>query len=333
MKLGKVSENGLKRYVLQQVNNDFDKKVSGASIGVDCAIFSCDDNIYMGTAVQEAAVAGQADTEPVTPIADLFVKVANNLYAGCSRPVAAMVTLLLPEDVEGDLIKEIMKSANEAANNLGMPIIGGQTKVTKAVNLPFAVVTGYSIIDRENFEAPKAKPGQDIVLTKWIGLEGTAIYAQEFETSIKTRYPAYLVEEAAGFGRYLSIEKEAKLAEDTYMHDLSEGGVFAALWEMAEGSKVGLTVDLKKIPIRQETVEVCEHMGVNPYELKSGGSLLITCDDGVALVDKLLQAGINAAIIGKVTDSNDRLILNEDETRYLDRPKMDEIYRISEKRN
>ncbi len=64
------------------------------------------------------------------------------------------------------------------------------------------------------------------------------------------------------------------------MHDASEGGIFAGLWEMAEGAGVGLTIDMKKLPLRQETVEVCEYCNVNPYELRSGGSLIIASPEG-----------------------------------------------------
>jgi len=116
------------------------------------------------------------------------------------------------------------------------------------------------------------------------------------------------------------------------MHDASEGGIFAALWEMAEGAGVGLTIDLKKLPIRQETVEVCEYLGVNPYELKSGGCLVMTTEDGVGLVNTLETEGIPAVIVGKITDSNDRIIRNEDEVRYMDRPKQDEIYKREERK-
>ena len=100
----------------------------------------------------------------------------------------------------------------------------------------------------------------------------------------------------------------------------------AALWELAEGAGVGLTIDIKKIPVRQETVEVCNQLNVNPYELLSGGCLLMTTRNGTGLAADLEAAGIPAAVIGRTTDSNDRLILNDGEERYLDRPAQDGIY-------
>ena len=109
---------------------------------------------------------------------------------------------------------------------------------------------------------------------------------------------------------------------------MTEGGIFGALWEMAEASGVGLEIDLKKIPIRQETVEVCEFFGVNPYLLISSGCMLMAAQDGNHLVRELEKAGIKATIIGKATAGNDRVLLNEDERRFLEPPKTDELYKV-----
>ena len=124
---------------------------------------------------------------------------------------------------------------------------------------------------------------------------------------------------------------EAKIAKEwgaSAMHDITEGGVFGALWEMGSGSGVGLDIDLKSIPIRQETVEVCEALGLNPYILMSSGSMLISTRDGHGLVQKLARAGIHAAVVGKATDGNDRILRNGEDTRYLDKPQSDELYKI-----
>lgn len=341
MKLGKVSESVLKRSVLRQIHTKRDEILSGAGIGEDCAIFALSDAEVLVSCVQEAAVAVQAavvsaDTDCVeggfsVPMACLIQKCANNLAVSGAVPIAAMMTLLLPETIEEPVMKELMKEAEDACRKLSMQIAGGQTRVSGGVTVPFAIVTGYGKAEKKNYRtANAAKPGQDIVLSKWIGLEGTAFLAKRNRKKLTGRYPMYLVEEAAGFDRFLSVIPEAATAMKSgvcAMHDASEGGIFAALWELAEGAGVGLTIDLKKLPIRQETVEVCEYLGKNPYELQSGGCLVMTGEDGLGLVAALAAEGIPATVIGKITDSNDRIILNEDEVRYMDRPKQDEIYK------
>lgn len=335
MKVGKVSESVLKHSILHQIYTKCDEVLSGAGIGGDCAIFALSDSEVLATCAREAAVAIKADVGELgscqVAIAHLIQKCANNLAVSGAVPIAAMITLLLPEATEPEDIKKLMGEAESACKELSMQIAGGQTRVTEAVAAPFAVVTGYGKVPGQQYHTVKAaKPGQDIVLSKWIGLEGTAILARRNREKLLARYPAYLAEEAADFDRYLSVIPEAATAAKSgvcAMHDASEGGIFAALWELAEGAGVGLTIDLKKIPLRQETVEVCECCGVNPYELMCGGCLIMTTEDGPGLTAALAEEKIPAVIIGRTTDSNDRIIRNEEEVRYMDRPKRDEIYR------
>ena len=311
----------------------------------------------MVTCVQEGVVELQCENDlaeaeredlSVMPMHRIFQKSANNLAAAGAEPVAAELVIFLPESVEEPELKALMVEAEAAAEELNIQIIGGQTRVSSAIRQPIATVTGYGIIkdnkediagvDRAATEKQKAAgnqslAGQDIIITKWIGLEGTADLVARNQEGLLTRYPAYLVEEAAAFDRYYSILPEAATAVKSggcTMHDASEGGIFAGLWEMAEGAGVGLTIDMKKLPLRQETVEVCEYCNVNPYELRSGGSLIIASAEGTAVVEALAAEGIPATIVGRFTDSNDRLILNEDEVRYMDRPRRDEIYKEAE---
>ena len=331
----------MKRSVLRQLKTKRKEVLNGAEIGKDCAIFSfCDRNVI--SCIQEASVAAKASagrrqagyTVRYT-IAQLIQKCANNLAASGAEPVAAMVALLLPEDTEELELKTLMIEAEEKCRELSMDIAGGQTRITADVSSPIAVVTGFGrdledTVDADHI-ARKAAPGQDIVVSKWIGLEGTAFLAERCSGMLHSRYPAYLVEEAADFHRYLSILPEAAVAVESgvcAMHDASEGGIFGALWELAEGAGVGLTIDLKKLPLRQETVEVCECCNVNPYQLLSGGCLIMTTEDGRGLVDSLTARQIPAVIVGKVTDRNDRILLNGEEVRYMDRPTTDELYRF-----
>lgn len=270
-------------------------------------------------------------------MAQLIQKCANNLAASGAEPVAAMVAMLLPETLEESELKALMAEAEKKCRELSMDIVGGQTRITRAAASPVAVITGFGSMPPGNHPAGyayrSAAPGQDVVVSKWIGLEGTAFLAECCGEKLRSRFPAYLVEKAAGFHSYLSVLPEAAAAMESgvcAMHDASEGGVFAALWELAEGAGVGLTIDLKKLPLRQETVEVCEFCSINPYQLLSGGCLIMTAEDGQGLVEGLHARQIPAVIVGKVTDKSGRLLLNEEEVRYMDRPARDELYRFLE---
>ena len=356
MKSGKISVNVLKRSVFKQIRAKREEVVNGAGMGADCAVFTFADGDMTVSCIQEAPVAVQEDSAFLREAAEiaqeaggaessgksgnnfaerrtmaqLIQKCANNLAAKGAEPVAVLITLLLPENTEEPDIKKLMAEADGACQELHMQIAGGQTRVTTAVKVPCGVVTGIGKISKETHHRLRgAAPGQDVVISKWIGLEGTSLLARQYGELLSECLPVYFVEEAAGFDRLLSVVPEAATAVKSgvcAMHDVSEGGIFGALWELAEGAGVGLTIDLKKLPLRQETVEVCECCNVNPYELLSGGCLLMTCEDGSALVSALRAEGIAAVTVGKVTDSNDRILVNEDEVRYLDRPKVDQIY-------
>ncbi len=311
MRPGKVSDSVLKRSVLKQIHTRRQEVLNGAGVGEDCAVFASADGFF--TCVSEAAVAGKAD------MARVLIKCVNNLATAGARPIAALITLLLPEDAQEQQLKDLMAGAEESCSRLQMQIAGGHTAVSRHVDCPIACVTAHGIPDPdiEMGKPSAAKPGQDIVLTKWIALEGTAILTRKNEERLLKRYPAHLVEEAA----------VAAKSGVRAMHDASEGGILAALWEMAEGSGVGLKIDMRKIPIRQETVEVCELCEVNPYTLASGGCLILAADHGQTLVEQLAGEKIPATVIGQFTDSHDRLIYNGDEKRYLDKPAQDEIFR------
>ncbi len=112
------------------------------------------------------------------------------------------------------------------------------------------------------------------------------------------------------------------------MHDVTEGGIFGALWEIGAASNVGLEIDLKAIPIKQETVEICEFFDINPYQLISSGSMLMIAADGKELVEALAKEGVCATVIGKVIAGNDRVIVRDDERRFLEPPKTDELYKV-----
>ncbi len=344
MKVGKVSESVLKRSVLKPIKNRRPEILNGAGVGVDCAIFTLSDSENCVTCMQEGCIGQELcpingaispeEAEGVTPqisLQHLMQKCVNNLSVAGAEAFGVQLTLLLPTAAEEPDIKALMRQAEAAAEEMKLQIMGGQTRVTELVSAPFAVVTGYGRLP-ENCTLTGIKPGQDIVLSKWIGLEGTAILAMENREGLLTRYPAYLVEDAEQFHKYYSVAPEAATAVKSgvcAMHDASEGGIFTALWELAETAGVGLTIDMKKLPLRQETVEVCEYCNVNPYELLSGGCLVMTTQDGPGLVAALEEQNIPARLVGKVTDSKDRILINGEETRYMERPRTDEIYQVN----
>ena len=198
-------------------------------------------------------------------------------------------------------------------------------------------MTGVGKLSKEEMVTTSGlQVGQDLVLTKWAGLEGTAIIANDHEEELLTRYTRDFIKGAQGFMEHISVIKEARIGKGygvTAMHDVTEGGIYGALWEIAAASGVGVEVDLKRIPLKQETVEFCEFFDLNPYKLISSGCMLMGTHRGNDLVQALEREGISAAVIGKVTEGHERIVLNEEERRFLEPPKSDEIYKVGQTSN
>lgn len=326
MKVGKIPENVLKRSVFKQLHTKRDEVVLGAGVGEDCAALKlAEDEVFV------------ISTDPITgtakDIGELAIQITvNDLASSGAEPIGVMLTMLLPENVSEQELKTVMSQVESACEKNQIQVMGGHTEVTKAVNQIVISVTGVAKVKNGRLvSTAAAEPGMDILVTKWIGIEGTAILAKEKEAELSTRYAKPFLETAKAFDQYLSVLPEAATAIKSgvaAMHDITEGGVFGALWELAEASGVGLEIDLKKIPLKQETVEICEYFGISPYELISSGSMLMAAKDGNRLVMELQKAGIPAVIIGKATAGNDRILRNDDESRYLESPKTDELYKV-----
>lgn len=326
MKIGKVPESVLKRSILKQIHTKRKEVLLGAAVGEDCAAVELGEGeIFV------------LSTDPITGTAEDIGSLAitvtlNDLASAGAKPLGVMLTVLLPEEITEQDIRQMVRQAEEACSRADVQIMGGHTEVTTAVTRPVITVTGVGKAKKGTLiSTAGAKAGMDIVVTKWVGLEGTSILAKEKKAELLTRFSEYFILQAQNFDKMISVLPEASAAVKSgvsAMHDVTEGGIFGALWEMAESSGVGLEIELKKIPLKQETVEICEFFDINPYELISSGAMLMAANDGNQLVLDLKKAGIPACVIGKATDGNDRVLLNGEERRFLEPPKTDELYKV-----
>ncbi|MBH1940749.1 AIR synthase family protein [Mobilitalea sibirica] len=326
MNLGKIPETVLKRSVLNQIKHRRNEVLVGPSVGEDCSVLAIaeDEVIVMST---------DPITGTIKDIGTFAVHItANDIASEGAQIIGIMLSILLPEQTQEQELKTIMKDIEAVCETLDIEVIGGHTEVTKAVNQPIITVTGVGKMKRsEIIKTSGAIPGHEIVMTKWAGLEGTAIIAAEKEQELLSKYTAGFLEGAKRMLDHISVVRESVIAREvgvTSMHDVTEGGVFGALWEMGAASKVGMEVDLTKILLKQETVEICEFYDINPYMLISSGCMLIVTDKANRLVDSLKAEGIPAAVIGHITQGNERIVMNGDEKRYLEPPKGDELYKV-----
>ncbi len=326
MKIGKIPETVLKRSVFKQIKHRREEVIVKPGVGEDCSVLDLGPN-------QMLVLSTDPITGTANEIGTLAVHItANDIASSGAELIGIMLTIILPDGARESDLREMMQEIERACSELNMEVIGGHTEVSAAVRQPIVTVTGVGKIQKDSLITTAGlKPGQELVMTKWAGLEGTAIIAGEKEEELKTKYTSDFIQGAKDFMKHISVVKEARIGKNlgvTAMHDVTEGGIYGALWEIAAASKVGLKIDLKKIPIKQETVEICEFYDLNPYLLISSGCMLMGTNNGNELVEELAKAGISAAVIGRVTDGHERIIVNDEEMRYIEPPKSDELYKV-----
>lgn len=327
MKSGKISEAQCKRSVLKLLPEDSDRVLQGAGIGNDYAMLQMGGSQRLATAMATSTL----NTEHSARYA--FCRACNKLATGGSRPLAIMAGIWLPARGNEDRIKEVIKELSALCTEAGIDYIGGHTELLEELRTPIIAVTVYGEGSHTELTdtVQKVRAGESLVMLGYAGLEATAMLLQDRWEELHSRYAESYLYTAKNLTAKLDLWKELiKLSPKTatYIHDCSTGGVFAALWEIGEVGGCGIEVGIRQIPIRQETIEVCEYFDINPYMALSGGSAIVVTQEPESVIQQMTELGLNAAVIGYTTDTNDRIIKNEDDNRYLTPPKGDDIYKI-----
>lgn len=323
MKAGKISETVLARSVLKQLRTTRAEVLAAPAEGSDAAV------IRAGEQAVACAVSAMPLTAPARVPFNIYTA-ANNLACRGVRPVGILVGLMLPTSASEQVLRGLTGEIESVCAREHMQVLGGHTEVTRLVAEPLVTVTAVGMAAGEAVVSGGVKPGMEIVMAGGAGLAGAALLAREREEELKSRYAQPFIDRAKTADGDLSVCAAAQAAAQAgvcAMHDISEGGVFGALWELGAGAGVGMKIWLKEIPIRQETVEVSEFFQINPYKLLSTGSLLAVAEDGEAVVSAIRRAQGDAAVIGRVTDGSDRVLLCGEERRFLERPQTDEFYK------
>ena len=278
--------------------------LNGPGVGEDAAVISF------------GATSLVAKSDPVTFATDLIgwyaVHVnANDIAATGATPRWFLPTVLLPEGVTAGVVESIFTQLREAAGSIGVELIGGHTEVT--IGLPRPVISGAMLGEAPasgTLATSGARPGDHIILTKGIAVEGASLLAREFRVAaLESGVSEQTLEKAANFlfEPGISVLKDARTAmaagSVTAMHDPTEGGLASALAELSQASGNGLVVDQRSVLVLPECAELCGALGADVWGLIASGALLITCSSGSSddIVTALESAGIAASVIGRVT--------------------------------
>ncbi len=306
-----------------------DSLLLGPRIGADCAVLDFDDRLLV------------FKSDPITfATADIgwyLVQVnSNDIATTGARPRWLLLTMLLPENkTTPQMVKDISSQVFAACRELGISVIGGHTEITYDLNRPLLVGTLIGEVQRENLVVPTGmKPGNTLLLTKGIPIEGTAILAREQSKHLKGFLSQEEINQAQNnlFDPGISVLRDAQIAVKagrvTAMHDPTEGGLAAALWEMAEASSCSLHVELSAVPIPELSAKICAAFGLDPFATIASGALLmaVEAEDAAAIRDALLAHEIDCSVIGR-SAAGPPQVWSSDQNggRLLPRPVQDEI--------
>jgi len=302
-------------------------------VGRDAAVISFDERYLV------------IKTDPITFASDQIgwyaVHInANDISCTGARARWFLATLLLPEArTDEALVDTITEQIADACLELGVQPVGGHTEITHGLDRPIVVGCMVGEVSPERLVRPEgARPGDALLLTKGIAVEGTAIIAREkggelagIDQSVLERCQGFLYDPG------ISVVRDAAVATAAggvhAMHDPTEGGLATGLWELAEAAGVGLEVDKAAIPILSETRILCARLGLDPLGLISSGALLlaVASQDTDAILKALEEAGIAAARIGHVAQRAHGIMLRDGNDERPLRPfARDEITRLFE---
>jgi len=233
------------------------------------------------------------------------------------KPRYMTYTLLMPPETSDEEFRTIVGSIHDAAVELEMAIVGGHTGYYPGFAAPtIGGITVFAVAEKDSYVTPAgARPGDDVILTKGPAIETAGILSVLRERELQKAYPEGLIERAKALCKQMTVVKDAltamKAGGISTMHDATEGGVIGGLFEIANASRVGMDIDESLFIYPEEVKMVCEAFEIDPVSAIAEGSLLITAlpTHSAKVIKKLKEEGIEASIIGRVTENTEKRIM------------------------
>lgn len=330
---GKIPPRTLIKTVFKHLGVKSRNLILGPGIGEDAAIVATGNKAIVVT------------TDPITGALEnmgwLSVHVnANDVATRGVRPQWYLVSILLPERSGDNMLRDIMHQIDRASKELHIAVIGGHSEVTAGLRRPLVVGFMIGETDKRRYVTSHgASPGDLLLLTKEVGIEGTAILATDLAHTLRKGVSEKTLVAARRLMRRISIVKDSQIAVSTggvkAMHDPTEGGIINGVWELAEASKCGCVIDESKIPLARETEMICSFLKIDPLKVMSSGALLMAArpDKVSVMLSRFGKAGIRATVIGKLVGSERGRVIVKRSGRVekLKPPRRDHLYIALEK--
>lgn len=328
MKTGKLDSKLLKEIVFKYLKFQRPEVLVRPGIGEDCAVLDYGE--------YECVLSTDPITGAISDIGHLAVHIScNDVASNGVEPLGLLLAIMLPEGTDEKQIEEIMRQAGDTAESMGVEIIGGHTEITTAINKPIIVSTAVGkALKGSSQRAKDMKPGDYILVTKTAGLEGTGIIASDYKEKLTDILTSDELVQAMAMLEKVSVVREGIIAGKigtAGMHDVTEGGLLGAVWEMCEIADLGAELWKDRIPIDPVTVKVCEHLNLDPLRLISSGCMMIvaTPEKKNEIIGAITEAGIEIACVGKIMEEEyGRKLVSEETNVEIAPPLSDELYKV-----
>ena len=316
LETGKLDSDMLRQIVFGKITYRNDDVKVRPGIGEDCALIDFGD--------YDCVMSTDPISSTVSDIGRLAIHITcNDIASNGIQPLGIMLACMLPEGTTDADVEEIMQQAGTTAAEVGVEIIGGHTEITPAVRQPVIVSTAIGKAPAgTSQDGNDMKPGDFIMMTKAVGLEGTGIIACDHEEQLRAAcgpdgerlVSDEEIAKAKSFLDLVSVVPEGVAAGKVGthgMHDITEGGILGAVWEMCQISRTGAEVWEDAIPMHPETEKICRLFDVNPLRLISSGSMIIIVpkEKRAEMEEAMKAAGVDASVIGIIKEESDGICM------------------------
>ncbi len=336
LQLGKLPPELLAELLMDLGAHD-PRVLVGPAVGEDCAVVEMGDRLLV------------AKSDPVTftgkHVGWYSVQVnANDIACSGAAPTWFLPTVLLPTNMEIEGVREIYADISNACRDLGIMVVGGHSEVTPGIDRPIVAGTMLGeLLDRTQIVTTAgAQDGDSVVLTTGLAIEGTAVLATECAGDLqKAGVAPSTIYRAAQYLREpgISVVAAARVLCESIpvhsMHDVTEGGVLTALWELATASNLGVVFEAESAPVLAECEKICGAMGIDPLGLLGSGALLATMSaiDAPRALQALDSVGVNGWEVGQMVEQSGGMwLVDRAGERQLPKYSRDELARYLDQR-
>jgi hydrogenase expression/formation protein HypE len=325
MEIGKLPNDVLEKIIISNIKNKRKEVLVKAAVGEDNAIIDFGNEVCV------------MSTDPITgatkDIGKLAIHIScNDVASSGAEPIGVLLTILAPPGTSEEDIEKIMRDAGQASEEINIEIMGGHTEITDAVN---RIIINTTVVGKQlKSKLPdynEIEIGDKVLVTKYAGIEGTSIIAKELEGILIDKIGKEKLEIAQNMDSMLSVVEEGRVCgeiEVNYMHDITEGGIFGAVWEATKAIGKGIKINKDLIPIKDITKEIMDILEIDIYRLISSGSMLIIAKEEKLkeIYEELGKLNIKISVIGEIIDKGVRLEKDGKEFK-IDPPDSDELYK------